>query len=334
LELPAALEPWLIDHISARGPLDVELIAAGRSNLTFSITDAGGQRWALRRPPEGLTVASAHDVVREARIMRALGPSAVPVPVVSGVEPAGDVIGAPFFVMEFVEGAILRGRKQSGLVDLEVRARASQSIVESLVAIHGVDLDTAGLADLAPATGYLERQMERWYDSYQRVTTEPVAAVDEVLGWLRENQPDSPETTLVHGDYRLDNAIVDQAGNVLAILDWEIATLGDPVADLALMVAYWAGEGDEAVGPAALPGFLDRQGVVDAYAKRSGRDLGALGWHLVLAYWKLACISAQIQARYARGGGGGDRSRLEGLQEQTRRFAERAQGMIELAQLS
>lgn len=330
MELRDGIEPWLADHAGAALPLQIDLIAAGRSNLTFDITDAAGARFALRRPPEGLTVATAHDVVREARIMAALENTHVPVPSIVGIEGNPDIIGAPFFVMGFVEGTILRGRKQASQVDLAVRKRASRSIVETLVAVHDVDLRATGLEYLAPTDGYLDRQMDRWHDSYQQVTVEPVTDVEDVLAWLRGHRPDTPAATLVHGDYRLDNAIVDEQGTVQAILDWEIATIGDPVADLALMVAYWAGEGDEAVGPAALPGFLDRQGVVDLYAELAGRDLRDLGWHLVLAYWKLACISAQIEARYARGGGGGYRGGLDSLREQTTRFAQRARGMIDL----
>lgn len=320
----ASLEAWLGAIVGARPPVAAVLFAGGRSNLTYALTDAAGDRWVLRCPPEGLKVGRAHDVLREHRVMNALAEAdGVAVPRTYGAD-AGDVLGVPCFVMEHVDGVVLRGRKQSSLLSEPVRARASTALVDAFAAIHAADLARTGLADLAPHTGYLERQLDRWYASFEATRTRSIPAVDDLHSWLARNLPETSEATLVHGDFRLDNAVFDDAGRLRAILDWELATIGDPLADLALTVAYWAGEGEEAVGPAALPGFPDRRQLIDRYADVSGRSVDTLHWYLVLAYWKLACIAEQVAARYARGGGGGDRSAADDLGCHTIRFAARA----------
>jgi len=318
------LEPWLRERVGATGPLEASLIAGGRSNQTYRVTDAAGSSWALRRPPDGPRVASAHDVLREARIISALAHERdVPVPQVYGTD-GGNVLGEPFFVMEFVEGTVLRGRRQSSQLSEPQRASSARSLIEVLAAIHETDLAGTGLDDLAPSTGYLTRQLDRWYGSYNRVRNRMVPDVDSVHQWLLENLPPISAVCLVHGDFRIDNAVVNDDGIVIAVLDWELATLGDPLTDLALTLAYWSGEGDEAVGPTALPGFPDREGVIRHYSEVSGRDLSGLRWHQVFAYWKLACAAEQIAARYAGGGGGGDRSGLDDIRSHTPRFAQRA----------
>jgi aminoglycoside phosphotransferase (APT) family kinase protein len=323
------LEPWLSDHVDASRPVRAELIAAGRSNLTYKLTDASDRSWALRRPPEGPKVQSAHDVLREYRVISALEKgSNVPVARTFGAD-AGALLGSPFFVMEFVEGSILRGRKQSSKLTEACRAAAARSLIEAFDAIHKTDFDASGLADLAPSAGYLSRQLERWFGSFNRVRTRDVPAVESLYNWLVANLPADSATTLVHGDFRLDNAVIDDGGTVLAILDWELATLGDPLTDLAVAWAYWAGDGDEAVGPTALPGFPDRDGFLATYVELSGRDIGDLKWHKVFAYWKLACVAEQLAARYGGGGGGGDRSRTDNLLEHTLRFAQRASDLVE-----
>jgi aminoglycoside phosphotransferase (APT) family kinase protein len=325
------LAEWLSARTPVDGSITATLISGGRSNLTYDLRDEAGGHWVLRRPPEGLRVATAHDVLRECMIMRSVARAdTVPVPAIVGDEADTAVIGAPFFVMDHVDGVVLRGRKQSRTLDEASRAAAGSSIIDVLAAIHALDLTAVELDDLAARDGYLGRQRERWYGSYRQLGGS-VALVDEVHDWLAEREPASAEVTLVHGDFRLDNAIVDEHGQVRAVLDWELATLGDPLADLALTVVYWAGPDDEAVGPTALPGFPTRAQVVDRYADRSGRALSHLGWHLVFAYWKLACIAQQVSARYAAGGGGGDRHEARDLGAHIERFARKADGMRELA---
>ena len=289
-------------------PLRAALVAGGKSNLTYRIDDAGGRSFALRRPPLGKLLPKAHDVIREHRLISALAErSAVPVP--TPVAPCSDpaVIGAPFFLMEFVEGAILRNRRSAGAVTEAVRAAAAERLVETLVALHAVTPEELGLADLAPPDGYLTRQLTRWKAQFDCSRTRDVPDVEAVASWLAERIPPQTETRLVHGDYRLDNAILAPDGRILAVLDWEIATLGDPLADLAILFVYWAGEGDEAIGPTSLTGFPDRAAIAERYSALSGRSLDTLGYHLVFAYWKLACVAEGVYARYAAGGGGGDR---------------------------
>jgi aminoglycoside phosphotransferase (APT) family kinase protein len=314
-ELPGldigGLAAWVAGDGRAAGvrlPLTASLVAGGKSNLTFRIDDAAGRSFALRRPPLGKLLPKAHDVVREHRLISALAEhSSVPVPAPVAVCPDPTVIGAPFFLMDFVEGAILRNRRSAAAVAEPVRAAAAEHLVEILVALHAVTPEELGLADLAPPDGYLSRQLTRWKAQFDRSRTRDVPDVDAVAAWLGGRIPPQTETRLVHGDYRLDNAILAPDGRILAVLDWEIATLGDPLADLAVLLVYWAGEGDEAVGPTAQPGFPDRSAVAERYAALSGRSLETLAYHLVFAYWKLACVAEGVHARYASGCGGGDR---------------------------
>ena len=336
-ELPGldleGLSAWAVEDGRSAGlelPLRAALVAGGKSNLTFRIDDGTGRSFALRRPPLGKLLPKAHDVVREHRLICALAErSAVPVPtpVTACTDPA--VIGAPFFLMDFVEGAILRDRRSAGAVAEPVRAAAAEHLVATLVALHGVTPEDLGLTDLAPSDGYLTRQLTRWKAQFDRSRTRDVPDVDTVATWLAERIPPQTETRLVHGDYRLDNAILAADGRILAVLDWEIATLGDPLADLAILLVYWAGEGDEAVGPTTLPGFPDRAAIAERYSALSGRSLDTLAYHLVFAYWKLACVAEGVYARYAAGGGGGDRNvDLEAIAAMCPVMAARARRLI------
>lgn len=337
-ELPGldlgALSNWAAGAGRSAGlelPLHASLVAGGKSNLTFRIDDATGRSLALRRPPLGKLLPKAHDVIREHRLISALSErSAVPVPapVAACTDPA--VIGAPFFLMDFVEGAILRDRRSAAAVPEPVRGAAAERLVETLIALHAVTPEDLGLADLAPPDGYLTRQLTRWKAQFDRSRSRDVPDVDAVAAWLGERIPPQTETRLVHGDYRLDNAILAADGRILAVLDWEIATLGDPLADLAILLVYWAGEGDEAIGPTSVAGFPDRATVAERYAALSGRTLDTLGYHIVFAYWKLACVAEGVYARYASGGGGGDRQvDLEAIAAIGPVMASRARELIE-----
>ncbi|HVW32379.1 MAG TPA: phosphotransferase family protein, partial [Acidimicrobiia bacterium] len=293
LDLPA-LAAWCDGPGRPSGlvpPLQATLVKGGKSNLTYRIDDAGGRSFALRRPPLGKLLPKAHDVVREHRLICALHTRSdvpVPRPVAACSDP--DVIGAPFFLMDFVDGRVLRTRRSCADVPDAVRRAAGLGIVDTLVALHAVTPEALGLADLAPHDGYIRRQVTRWQGQFDRSRIRDVPDVDAVGRWLAEHAPPQTETRLVHGDFRLDNAIVDGEGRGLAVLDWEIATLGDPLADLAILLAYWGGEGEAAIGATDLPGFPDRAAVIDRYAAASGRDLAALAYHRVFAYWKLACV--------------------------------------------
>jgi aminoglycoside phosphotransferase (APT) family kinase protein len=297
---------WLQQHVAgARGPFRFELIAGGHSNLTYRVTGADGTRYVLRRPPLGHVLASAHDVGREHRILAALQQTAVPVPPVLGYCIDADIIGAPFFVMGFVDGAIVRTADDATALEPAARRRASASLVETLAAIHAVDLPASGLDGLARHEGYVARQLKRWYEQWNAQKTRELPAVDRAFELLSARIPEQGPATLVHADFRLDNCIVTSSGNVAAVLDWELCTLGDPLADLGLLCIYWAGPGDEApvwsTGGTTAEGFLDRGDIVTRYGQISGRDLSQLGFYVAFAQWKVACVLEGVYARYLRG---------------------------------
>jgi len=312
-----AVSAWLSENIDgATGPFAFELIAGGRSNLTFRVTDAAGHTWALRRPPVSHVLATAHDMVREHTIISALGATDVPVPTVFGLCTDTAVNDAPFYVMEFVEGSIVRDDRVASQLGEEVRATASRSLIETLARLHAVDIDAVGLGDFARRDGYLERQLKRWYGQFTQSTVdgEPgPAIIDEVHAALMAQIPEQQGVAIVHGDYRLDNTVLDPTGHVAAILDWEICTLGDPLADLGLLMVYWAEPGDGAeallgVAPTTLPGFARRSELLAHYAEISGRDVSKVPYYRAFGFWKLACILQGVYVRYAGGAAAGDRS--------------------------
>jgi len=302
---------WFARHVPlATPPLRFELIAGGHSNLTYAVTDAGGTRWVLRRPPLGQVLATAHDVAREHRIISALGPTAVPVPPAVGLCEDPAVNGAPFYVMDFVDGHVVRSPAEAEQLDVAARRRSGESLVDVLAAIHGVDLDEVGLADLGRHGEYVPRQLRRWYGQFQQSEEQVpgglgLRAVHEIHDALAAHVPEQQGVAIVHGDYRLDNCMLDDDGNVVAVLDWEICTLGDPLADLGLLCVYWTDPGGPAVlpqaAPTALDGFPRSAELVQRYAERSDRDLSQLGYYVAFGFWKLTCIIAGVYARYAGG---------------------------------
>ncbi|UJA21298.1 phosphotransferase family protein [Thermoleophilia bacterium SCSIO 60948] len=304
---PAEVERWFADHVpQASAPLGYERITGGRSNLTFTVTDAEGSRWVLRRPPLGERLASAHDMGREQRIMSALSGSLVPVPPVAGYSDSDDVNGAPFYVMEHVEGPILRTRSDAEKAfDEAERERISERVVDALVAIHSVDPDAVGLGELGRKEGYVERQLKRWHGQWEKSKTRELELIDDVHQRLAARVPEQGPARIVHGDYRLDNMILSPEGEVRAVLDWELSTLGDPLADVGLLLVYWARPGDDlaplADAPTLADGFLERERIRDLYAERSGRDLSEIDFYVALGYWKLAIILEGVLARYGRG---------------------------------
>jgi aminoglycoside phosphotransferase (APT) family kinase protein len=312
----AGVTTWLERNVPGlQGPFRWDVIAGGHSNLTYRFQDVHGSPYVLRRPPMGHVLASAHDMGREHRIISALQKSDVPVPPVLGMCEDLGVTGAPFYVMGFVNGHVLRDEAAAtSLLSSSARAHASQSIVDTLVAIHSVDLDKVGLSDLGRHEGYISRQLRRWYGQWETQRTRDLPAVDRVFEALSQRIPQQGPATIVHGDYRLDNCMVDSQGEVVAVLDWEICTLGDPLADLGLLMVYWTGPGDEGSAWAgrstAVEGFWDRQQLADRYGEVSGRDLTNLDFYVAFAFWKLACILEGVYARYL-GGALGDRDPAE-----------------------
>jgi aminoglycoside phosphotransferase (APT) family kinase protein len=335
IDVPA-VTAWLADHVpGVVAPLRFEIIAGGHSNLTYRVDDAAGRRLVLRRPPLGHVLASAHDMGREHRIIAGLQDSAVPVPPALGYCDDAGVTGAPFYVMGFVDGYVVRDRAiAEASLTPDARGAASRSIVDTMAAIHAVDLDVAGLADLARHDGYIERQLKRWYGQWNQQKTRELPLIDEVHDTLASVVPEQGAATIVHGDYRLDNTIVSAAGIVVAVLDWEICTLGDPLADVGMLQVYWTGPDDEpsAWGGQATTatGFWDRAAIATRYAEVSGRDISKLDFYVAFGYWKLACILEGVYARYLGGAlGARDRSELAPFAAQVDAAATKAAEHVE-----
>jgi aminoglycoside phosphotransferase (APT) family kinase protein len=326
-----ALEAWFAEHVEAtEPPLSFERIAGGHSNLTYRVTDAAGRRWALRRPPLGRRLGSAHDMAREHKVVSALGPTDVPVAPVVGLCHEDTVNGAPFYVMEFVEGPILRGVAEAEAFPDEADRRAiGERVADTLVAIHAVDPDQVGLGDLGRKQDYVARQLRRWQGQWEKSRTRELAAIDAVHERLAARIPEQGPATIVHGDYRLDNMILTPAGEVAAVVDWELCTLGDPLADVGLLMVYWPERGEETIAlgqPANLaPGFPSREELRDRYAGRSGRDLSQLDFFVALGYWKLAIILEGVYARYAAGQYGKVDPGIEQFARLVERLAEAAE---------
>ena len=270
---------WLVDNVDgAEPPFTYDLIAGGHSNLTFRVhrRERHPSR-ALRRPPLGHVLATAHDMGREHRIIAALGPTDVPVAPALGFCDDVDVNGAPFYVMGFVDGYILRDANTvRDALDADARRRAGEDLVDVLAMIHDVDPDAVGLGELGRKEGYIERQMKRWYSQWEKSKTRELPQIDEVYQHLMAHIPPQQGASIVHGDYRLDNCMVSGDGRIAAVLDWEICTLGDPLADLGLLMVYWTGpddwEGGLATSATAVEGFPNRADLLERYTKTSGRD--------------------------------------------------------------
>ena len=300
----------LAAHVPGVGPLRASLLSGGRSNLTYSLTDGVG-RWVLRRPPLGHVLATAHDMGREYRVMHALAPTPVPVPRTLLEHRDPGLLGAPFYVMELVEGVVYRDAGDYGYLDADARRRLGHAFVDALAALHLVDPAEVGLADFGRAEGYLARQVRRWTTQLASSRSRDVPGFDVLAARLADDVPAAQRASVVHGDYRLDNVIVapDDPGRVLAVLDWEMATLGDPLADLALFSLYWEGWGGMDNPIAATPaehGFPSAAALVRRYADATGLDLGDDAWALdrwsgAFACFKIAVICEGIHYRHVHG---------------------------------
>ena len=324
---------WFSRNIpGSAAPFTFDLIAGGRSNLTFKVTDSAGHEYVLRRPPTSHVLPTAHDMAREHRIISALQDTPVPVAPALGFCDDESVNGRPFYVMQYVEGHVLRDAPTAEkLLDEPARRTAGESLVDVLLAIHAVDVDVVGLGELGRRDGYIERQLKRWYGQFKQsneLTGRAVPMVDEVHDFLSTHIPPQGPPAIVHGDYRLDNTILGDDGRVLAVLDWEICTLGDPLADVGLLMVYWAEPEDESTplgtAPTTVAGFARRAELIERYAAGSDRDLSKVDFYTAFGYWKLACILEGVYARYAGGAMGGDRSGFEVFAEQVVRLAQSA----------
>lgn len=301
------VESWFADHVpGARLPLAFERIAGGRSNLTYRVTDRAGAAWALRRPPLSGAKGSAHDMGREHRIISGLTGTDVPVPAAVGFCDDPSVNGSDFYVMSFVDGIVARDADAArDAFSLAQRRRIGESIVDTLVLIHAVDPDAAGLGALGRQDGYVERQLRRWKGQWDAHKTRELPAMEATHRALAGRVPAQQGASIVHGDYRLDNVILSPSGHIAAVVDWELCTLGDPLADLGLLLVYWADPGDMVFpmgdAPSLAPGFPRRGDLAERYARQTGRDLAQLDFYVALGYWKLAAILEGVYARHALG---------------------------------
>ncbi len=292
---------WLADErVPADGPLHAVRIGHGYSNLTYLLSDSAGGSWVLRRPPPGELLASAHDVVREARIMNALAPTDVAVPTVHSV--GEDQDGVPWVLMEHVAGDVVDSVAAGQRISDSARGALGPSMARSLARIHGVEIDNIGLGDLASRAPYGPRQLRRWTRQWEQTRTEPFRALDWLTERLAAAVPAEHRIGLVHGDFHIRNVIVRE-GDVAAVLDWELSTLGDPLADLGTLLAYWPHPGEIAAGdatsPTTLPGWPTRDDLLRHYATASGRDLSGIGFWHVLGLWKIAIIGHGVMRRAA-----------------------------------
>ena len=303
---PPGVDLAAVSRYLGRQGLRAELVSGGRSNLTYRIWNDEGE-WVLRRPPLGHVLPTAHDMGREYRVITALADTGVPVPRTIAFCNDVDVIGAPFYVMEMVHGIIVG---DDGLPDgyassAEDKRRMAAALVDTLATLHGVDWRAAGLEGFGRPEGYLERQVRRWAKQWEGNKTRELPAVDELRRQLERHLPGESDSTIVHGDYRLGNAIFDAAdpGRILAVLDWEMSTLGDPLADLGWLLVYW-NDPDAVPDPSRvdLPsGFPPESFVVERYAATSARAVDDLAFYAALGFYKLAVIAAGIHARYLKG---------------------------------
>ena len=325
---------WLAERVPVLvPPVRFTLIAGGHSNLTYRCEDADGNAYVLRRPPLGHVLESAHDMSREHRIIDALKGSPVPVPANFGLCQDKSVNGADFYLMEFVDGLVLNDSEVGASVPLSDRGRISEHVIEILSNLHAINPDEVGLGELGRKEAYLERQIKRWTKQWEASKTHEIPAMEESCRMLTERMPAQIGSTIVHGDFRLGNMIVRE-GQVQAILDWELCTLGDPLADVGYILNNWVsaeevpepGEGDQS--PTAAGGFWTRDELVARYADNTGRDLSGINYYRAFSHWRLAAIGQGVYKRYLVGAMGEDRE--VNLDRQKDSVARRAEAALEL----
>ena len=287
-----------------RGPLAAEVIAGGKSNLTYRVTD-GTSTWALRRPPLGHVLPTAHDMGREYRVISGLAKTDVPVPFALALCENPAVLGAPFYLMSFVDGIVLDDAESLGQLTRSSAQGVCEHLVDTLAALHAVDAAAVGLGQLGRPEGFLARQVNRWHKQWRASETRPLDEVDRVVDTLNATMPRQTEAAIVHGDFKLANVIYRKdLSTIAAVIDWEMATLGDPLTDLALLAMYQQLGFAGACGMpriTAEAGFLDGLQLLERYAGRSHRDLGDIAWYLGFAYFKFAVVVEGIHNRYLQG---------------------------------
>ena len=309
VEDPVRLSKWMagagLDDLGElRG---VQLISGGRSNLKYRLDFDGGQL-VLRRPPLGHVLPTAHDMSREYRVLTALRGSAVPVPDAIAICQDAGIIGAPFYLMRYVDGLVLRTREDGSLITAEQARQLSELLAEMMATIHAVDIEAVGLGNFGRPDGYMARQLVRWQRQWELSKTREIPEYEDLVNRLTAGLPESADGTLVHGDFRLDNTLVTlgEPARIAAVVDWEMSTLGDPLADLGLTLSYWADSSDDrswldinvGAGITAQPGFLSRAEFAARYAELTGRDISGIGYYIAFGYFKLAVVLEGINARF------------------------------------
>lgn len=311
MNAPRGIEPgpvtaWILERRpDLVEPLDFEMITGGASNLTFRVTDQAGTKLVLRRPPTGHVLASAHDMAREHRIMAALQDTAVPVPPLVGLCQDDEVNGADFYVMEFVEGKIVFDRADGDAVEPALRPVMTNSLTDTLAALHAIDPDDVGLGDLGRKEDYCARQLRRWKRQIDEGSDRHMPLFHDLHERFVAGIPPQQGAGIVHGDYRMDNCMMGHDGSVAAVLDWELCTLGDVLADVAGMAMWWgddpAAGGRLADVPTRAEGFGSRVDMLGRYALHSDRDVSDLPWYVAFQHWRLAAISEGVRVRFAAG---------------------------------
>ncbi|HEX5993762.1 MAG TPA: phosphotransferase family protein [Jiangellales bacterium] len=285
------------------GPLSARLIEGGRSNLTYVVQDSS-RSFVLRRPPLGHVLPTAHNMAREYRAISALAPTSVPVPEPIALCEDESVLGAPFYLMERVDGTVYRTARQSAQLTSDQAAALAGTMMRVLADLHGIDPAAVGLADFGRPDGFLHRQLRRWAAQLDASRSRPIADIDELHAELAGQVPASPPPAIVHGDYRLDNLIVSSGMEIAAVVDWEMTTVGDPLTDLGVLVVYWDGMSalpgsvSEAVGPSSP--FPRAAALIETYARQRDVDLSSLPWYVAFGYFKLAVITEGIHFRYVQ----------------------------------
>lgn len=310
ISLPVdALNAWLDAHAPELGRVTaVERFPGGFSNLTYALTTTAGSV-VLRRPPVGVGSGSAHDMGRESRILSVCELRGIPAPRVLASCDDASVIGAPFYVMERIDGVILRGNSAPAGYDAAAFATLGERFLDTLIAIHGATPSDPVIGGLGRPMGYVSRQVEGWNERWQASRTDDVPGVEQLARWLDAHQPSESGACLVHNDFKYDNLVLDptQPGRIIAVLDWELATLGDPLLDVGTSLAYWIEADDHpafkalGLGITALPGNLTRAQLWERYLKKSGRAPRAATWYHAFGVFKVSVIAQQIYARYRKG---------------------------------
>ena len=304
------LETYLTDQLpEVSGPLIVEQFPHGHSNLTYLLR-LGEMELVLRRPPFGNQVQTAHDMSREYRVLSKLANVYPPAPKPLLFCDDESVLGAPFYIMQRRRGIILRKTPPRGLsLDANLMRGLSQAFIDNLAELHAIDYETAGLSDLGKPAGYIGRQIKGWTDRYHKARTDDLAAMERLTLWLNDHMPPQSSAAVIHNDYKFDNLLLDPADltHIVAVLDWEMATLGDPLMDLGTTLGYWVEAGDPdplqlaAMGPTALPGSLTRRELVERYEVRTGSEVANVLFYYSFGLFKIAVIIQQIYARFVRG---------------------------------